>query len=49
MANDGRIMQCHTKFAYHHCWFDVLVLIMQTGYEVSSLSAPVVIDYTFKE
>jgi len=26
-----------------------LALIMQTGYEVSSLSVPVVIDYMFKE
>jgi len=49
MANNGRIMQCHTKFANHHCWFDALALIMQTGYEVSSLSVPAVIDYTFKE
>ena len=40
---------CHTKFVNHHCWFDALALIMQTGYEVSSLSVPVVIDYTFKE
>ena len=32
----------HIKFANHHCWFDVLALIMQTGYEVSSLSAPVI-------
>jgi len=28
---------CHTEFDNHHCWFDVLALIMQTGYEVSSL------------
>jgi len=40
---------CHAKFVNHHCWFDALALIMQTGYEVSSLSVPVVIDYTFKE
>jgi len=33
---------CHTKFANHHCWFDTLALIMQTGYEVSSLSVPVI-------
>ena len=33
---------CHAKFAYHHCWFDALALIMQTGYEVSSLSVPVI-------
>jgi len=26
---------CHTKLANHHCWFDALALIMQTGYEVS--------------
>ena len=30
-----------TKFETHHCWFDALALIMQTGYEVSSLSEPV--------
>jgi len=47
MAYNGHI--CHAKFASHHCWFDVLALIMQTGYEVSSLSVPVVIDYKFKE
>jgi len=29
---------CYAKFANHHCWFDALALIMQTGYEVSSLS-----------
>ena len=40
---------CHTKFANHRYWFDALALIMQTGYEVSSLSVPVVIDYMFKE
>jgi len=40
---------CHAKFANRHCWFDALALIMQTGYEVSSLSVPVVIDYTFTE
>jgi len=33
---------CHAKFANHHCWFDVLALIRQTGYEVSSLSVPVI-------
>ena len=33
---------CHAKFAIHHRWFDALVLIMQTGYEVSSLSVPVI-------
>ena len=33
---------CHAKFANHHCWFDALVLIMQTGYKVSSLSVPVI-------
>ena len=33
---------CHAKFANHHCWFDELALIMQTGYEVSSLSVPVI-------
>jgi len=33
---------CHAKFANHHCWFDALALIMQTGYEVSSLSVPVI-------
>ena len=33
---------CHAKFANHHCWFDALVLIMQTEYEVSSLSVPVI-------
>jgi len=32
---------CHAKFA-NHCWFDALALIMQTGYEVSSLSVPVI-------
>ena len=32
----------HAKFANHHCWFDALALIMQTGYEVSSLSVPVI-------
>ena len=32
---------CHAKFANHHCWFDALALIMQTEYEVSSLSVPV--------
>ena len=31
----------HAKFANHHCWFDALAL-MQTGYEVSSLSVPVI-------
>jgi len=31
----------HAKFANHHCWFDALALIMQTEYEVSSLSVPV--------
>jgi len=25
-----------------NCWFDALALIMQTGYEVSSLSVPVI-------
>jgi len=30
----------HAKFANHHCWFDAL--IMQSGYEVSSLSVPVI-------
>ena len=44
MAYNGHI--CHAKFASHHCWFDVLALIMQTGYEVSSLSVPVVIVAT---
>jgi len=33
---------CHAKFANHLCWFDALSLIMQTGYEVSSLSEPVI-------
>jgi len=33
---------CHAKFANHHCWFDALALIMQTGYEVSRLSVPVI-------
>jgi len=33
---------CHAKFAHHHCWFDALALIMQTGCEVSSLSIPVI-------
>jgi len=33
---------CHAKFANHRCWFDALALIMQTGYEVSSLSVPVI-------
>ena len=33
---------CHAKFANHHCWFDALALIMQTGYKVSSLSVPVI-------
>ena len=33
---------CRAKFANHHCWFDALALIMQTGYEVSSLSVPVI-------
>jgi len=33
---------CHVKFANHHCWFDALALIMQTGYKVSSLSVPVI-------
>jgi len=28
---------CHAKFANHHYRFHALVLIMQTGYEVSSL------------
>ena len=32
----------HAKFANHHCWFDALALIMQTGYEVSSPSVPVI-------
>jgi len=32
----------HAKLANHHCWFDALALIMQTGYEVSSLSVPVI-------
>jgi len=33
---------CHAKFVNHRCWFDALALIMQTGYEVSSLSVPVI-------
>jgi len=33
---------CHAKFANHHCWFDALALIMQTGYEISSISVPVI-------
>ena len=33
---------CHAKFANRHCWFNALALIMQTGYEVSSLSVPVI-------
>jgi len=33
---------CHAKFVNHRCWFDALALIMQTRYEVSSLSAPVI-------
>ena len=33
---------CHAKFTNHHCWFDTLALIMQTGYEVGSLSEPVI-------
>ena len=36
----------HAKFANHHCWFDALALIMQTRYEVSSLSVPVVVSMT---
>jgi len=32
----------HAKFTSYHCWFDALALIMQTGYEVSSLSVPVI-------
>ena len=32
----------HAKFANHYCLFDALALIMQTGYEVSSLSVPVI-------
>ena len=32
----------HAKLANHHCWFDALTLVMQTGYEVSSLSVPVI-------
>jgi len=34
---------CHAKYASHHCWFDALALIMQTGYEVSSHSVPVLL------
>jgi len=33
---------CYAKFANHHCWFDVLASIMQTGYKVGSLSVPVI-------
>ena len=22
---------CHAKFTNHHCWFDALALVMQTG------------------
>jgi len=33
---------CHAIFANHHCWSDALALIMQTGYEVSSLFVPVI-------
>ena len=35
---------CHAKFDNHHCWFDhrCVVLMLQTGYEVSSLSVPVI-------
>ena len=33
---------CHAKFANHHCRLDALALIMQTGYEVGSLSVPVI-------
>ena len=33
---------CHAKFDNHYCWFDALALIIQTGYEVSSLSVPVI-------
>ena len=33
---------CHAKFDNHYCWFDALALIMQTRYEVSSLSVPVI-------
>ena len=33
---------CHAKFVDHRCWFEALALIMQTGYEVSSLSVPVI-------
>ena len=33
---------CLAKFANHRCWFDALALILQTGYEVSSLSVPVI-------
>ena len=32
---------CHAKFANRR-WLDALALIMQTGYEVSSLSVPVI-------
>ena len=32
----------HAKFANHHCWFDAIALIMQTGYEVSSFSVSVI-------
>jgi len=33
---------CHAKFVNHHRWFDALALIMQTGYEISSISVPVI-------
>ena len=33
---------CHAKYINHHCWFDALALIMQTGYGVDSLSVPVI-------
>ena len=33
---------CQAKFGNHRCWFDALALIMQTGYEVSSFSVPVI-------
>ena len=33
---------CHAKFTNHHCLFDALALIMQTGYKISSLSVPVI-------
>jgi len=35
MANNGCIALSHAKFANHHCWFDVLALIMQIAVDQS--------------